>query len=61
MADSAAPVNDRHLASAVHVSKVVRRRLRSNGEWNINDWKDVADALSRAVLDIAGEDPHADA
>lgn len=29
--------------------RVVRGRLRSNGDWNINDWKDAARALADQV------------
>lgn len=43
-------MTDRDLRGAIHVSKIVRNHLRHNGDWNINDWKDVADALSGFVL-----------
>jgi hypothetical protein len=40
-----------------HVSDVVERRLRSNGDWNINDWKDVARALALEVARLESRCP----
>lgn len=43
MSDSAATA--RQLPNESSLVQVVRERLRHNGDWNINDWKDVARAL----------------
>jgi hypothetical protein len=49
-ADSAASAKDRSAATVEsQLVKVVRERLRANGDWNINDWKDAARALADQV------------
>jgi hypothetical protein len=41
-------------ASPSRLVQVVRERLRTNGDWNTNDWKDAARALADEVEGLHG-------
>ena len=32
-----------------HIVGVVRGHLRANGDWNLNDWRDIAELLARRL------------
>ena len=42
-------------SSELRLVAVVRARLRANGDWNINDWKDAARALADQVERVTAE------